>query len=280
MKLLGVVTAFHPNTDEFLRNIRSYISGVDQLIIWDNTPGGNQSLDEIILAERNSKITIRRSGINEFLAKPFNICINEAISNHYTHILTMDQDSFFSSDSFEKLIEKVRSCTENDVMIFCPAKTENQFIDKEEIDVENTITSGTIYKLGIFEKAGFFREDFLIYMIDIEFGMRVRKLGYKIRCYPRILLNHYTGYAKKNRLGLQIDNYSAQSTYYIIRNVILNWKLYPEHFSSKEKRTFYRYKIVYRTLKIIFEPQPLKKLRAIYTGLIHGLTGRSGLYNI
>lgn len=280
MKILGIVTAYYPKPEELIRNIKSYVSSVDQLIIWDNTPGNNTSLDVAVDKENNSKIAIRRSGSNDFLAKPFNICIKEAINNGYTHILTMDQDSYFEENGFCTYREKVAANADDSVMVFCPGKTENALIDKDEIEEENTITSGTIYQLEIFKKIGYFREDFLIYMIDIEFGMRVKKNGYKILCYPRILLNHFTGYAKTNRLGMRIDHYSAQSTYYIIRNVILNWGLYPDKFSKKEKLTFYRYKVAYRTLKIVLEPQPLKKLKAIYMGIYHGLTGKSGLYNI
>jgi rhamnosyltransferase len=280
MKLLGIATAYHPKIEELIRNINTYISELDQLIIWDNTPGGSSSLDDAVKSENNPKIIIRCTGNNEYLAKPFNICIKEGIENGYTHILTMDQDSYFESNGFSEFVSKVEANTDSLTMAFCPAKTENQPIDSNEMEVDNTITSGTIYKVDVFEKIGYFREDFLIYMIDIEFGMRVKKYGYKILCYPRILLNHFTGYTKKNILGFRIDNYSAQSTYYIIRNVILNWSLYPEKFDQKEKLTFYRYKIVYRTLKVFFEPQPLKKLKAIYLGLLHGLTGKSGIYNL
>ncbi len=40
MKLLGIVVLFHPKKDEVIRNISSYLSGLDALILWDNTPDG------------------------------------------------------------------------------------------------------------------------------------------------------------------------------------------------------------------------------------------------
>ncbi|MFM2292548.1 MAG: hypothetical protein RIS29_2361 [Bacteroidota bacterium] len=280
MKILGIVTAYYPNTEEFIRNIKTYVDGLDQLIIWDNSIENNPDFDEAICQLNIPTISIRRSGNNDFLAKPFNTCIKEILATDYTYVLTMDQDSYFEGDGFYRYLQKVAANSDPKVMLFCPAKTENTFIDLEEVEESNTITSGTIYKLEIFEKIGFFREDFLIYMIDIEFGMRVKKHGYKILCYPRILLNHFTGYAKTNKLGWRVDNYSAQSTYYIIRNVILNWSLYPDKFSRKEKLTFYRYKVGYRTIKIFLEPKPIKKLKAIYLGVFHGITGKSGVYTI
>lgn len=280
MKLLAIISTYFPNLEELQWNIKTYLPGVDHLIIWENTPKEKSKINIVVEKLNDTKVEVRTTGKNEFLAYPFNKCIEWAQENDFTHILTMDQDSCFEGTGFSEFVNKVGSNTDNSTMVFCPAKTENQLIDSNEIEVDNTITSGTIYKVDVFEKIGYFREDFLIYMIDIEFGMRVKKKGYKILCYPRILLNHFTGYAQKNKLGLRIDNYSAQSTYYIIRNVILNWNLYPDKFNKKEKLTFYKYKIVYRTLKIVFEPQPLKKLKAIYLGLFHGLTGKSGIYKI
>lgn len=280
MKILGIVTAYYPNIDDFIHNIKTYVDGLSQLIIWDNTPGNYTDLDAAINHLNIPYISIHHTGNNDYLARPFNYCIKEVLNSDFTHILTMDQDSFFEEDNFRLYIQKIDANKDPLIMLFCPAKTENPIIDKDEIEVTNTITSGTIFKLDIFKKIGYFREDFLIYMIDIEFSMRVKKHGFKILSYPHILLNHYTGYAKTNKLGLHIDNYSAQSTYYIIRNVILNWSIYPDKFSRKEKLTFFRYKVGYRTIKIFFEPKPTKKLIAIYLGVIHGLTGKSGEYII
>jgi rhamnosyltransferase len=280
MRIFGILTSYFPDLYELENNIRSYISELDLLIIWENTPKEQSRISDLIDKLKNPKIEVRTTGENEYLAKPFNECIEWAEKEGFTHMLTMDQDSHFLDSGFTNFINKIESNKDSQVMMFCPAKTENKFIDKDEMEVENSITSGTVYKMELFARIGCFREDFLMYMVDIEFGMRVRKFGYKIICYPRILLNHYTGYAQNNKLGWKINNYSPQSTYYIVRNVILNWQLYPEKFSAKEKLAFYKYKIGYRTIKIFFESQPFKKLKAIYMGLFHGLTGKSGRFDI
>ena len=280
MKLLGVVTSYYPESIEFVRNINTYVSGLDHLIIWDNTPADKSMLSELFSEQKIPNLEIRTTGKNEYLAMPFNQCIIWGKQEGFTHILTMDQDSFFEENKFDAFVSLVEKCNDPNVMVFASAKSENQQVVAEEIEVENAITSGTIYKLDIFDKIGYFREDFLIYMIDIEFGMRVRAYGYKIICFPQIILNHYTGYARVNNLGFKIDHYSAQSTYYIIRNVMLNWKLYSKQFSRKEKLKFFKYKIGYRTIKLPFEKNSFLKLRAIYIALFHGLIGKSGRYDI
>jgi rhamnosyltransferase len=281
MKLLGVVSTYYPDLFDLERNILSYLHGVDYLIIWENTPKDKSNIEKLIAKLNSSKIELRTSGKNEFLAYPFNECIKWAEKQNFTHILTMDQDSSFGDNQFEKYTCLVAKHANEDTMAFTTNKGESiSNVIFDEIEVENTITSGSIYKLDVFNKIGYFREDFLIYMIDIEFGMRIKYNHYKIFCFPKVILQHHAGYAQINKFGLRIDNYSAQSTYYIIRNVMLNWKLYSKQFSWKEKLKFFKYKIGYRTIKLPFEENSFLKLKAIYIAFFHGLIGKSGRYDI
>jgi rhamnosyltransferase len=280
VKVLGVVTSFYPNIEELERNINSYLPWIEHLIIWENTLKEDSRINQLTAKLQTSKAEVRTTGQNEFHASPFNQCIRWAEGNGYTHMLTMDQDSFFTGEDFAKLIEFVENNKDNNIAVFTAAKNIDKKLNGDIVEVENAATSGTIYSIDVFRKVGFFREDFLIYMVDIEFGIRVCENGFKIACLPEIVLNHNAGYAKKSKMGLLIDYYSAQSTYYIIRNTLLTWKLYPNKFPLRERINFFRYKIIYRTIKIVFEPDKIQKLKAIYTGLYHGLIGKAGRYNI
>ena len=281
MQILGVVSTYYPDLVELEHNILSYLHGVDFLIIWENTPKEKSNIHELINKFNSTKIELRTTGKNEFLAYPFNECIKWAEKQDFTHILTMDQDSSFVDNQFEKYVELIEKHSNQYTMAFTTSKAESASnLNVDEIEVDNTITSGAIYKIDIFKEIGYFREDFLIYMIDIEFGMRIQKYNYKIFCFPKVVLQHNAGYAQVNKFGLRIDNYSAQSTYYIIRNVMLNWKLYPDKFHWKEKLRFFKYKIGYRTFKLPFESNSCIKFKAIYIAFFHGLIGKSGQYNI
>jgi len=114
--------------------------------------------------------------------------------------------------------------------------------------------------------------------IDIELCLRAIEKGYRIVCITKTHLNHKEGYQKKTKIGFILNNSSAQSTYYKIRNTILTWNLYPQY--NHNKIAFYKYHIVYRLSKIIFEKNTLLKCKAIFTGLIHGHLSRSGIYDI
>ncbi len=279
-KILGIVSSYYPDMDEFERNIRSYLSELDSLIIWENTPAKESKIETLIQKIGDPKIEFRSTGKNEFLAYPFNETIKFAEKEGFTHILTMDQDSFFNEGHFKCFVEKVRNTVNATVAIFTPAINTNENLNDEIFPLTFAPSSGSIYPVTIFKNVGYFREDFLIYPIDVEFCFRVRKNGYIINCYSDILLNHKMGYAAKGKFGLMLNNYSAQSTYYMIRNNIILWKEYPDEISNKGKQFFIKYKIIYRALKIGFENDSLLKLKAIFMGLFHGYLGRTGSYNL
>jgi len=277
---LGIVTSYFPILDELEDNIKSYLSGIDHLIIWENTPKEKSQINSLIERLNNPKVEVRTSGKNEFLAFPFNCCIRWAAENGFTHILTMDQDSSFTDSQFVEYLHLIRINQKDDIAIYTPAKSTEKILSQDVEEKENAITSGSVYPINVFRKIGYFQEDFLIYMIDIEFGIRVKCSGLRIISFPKIILNHQAGYAKESNYGITINNYSAQSTYYIIRNTILTWKLYPQKYKFGERIKFFRYKIIYRTLKIGFEDNKLLKIKAIWLGLFHGIIKKSGRYDL
>ena len=102
-KLCAIVTSYYPSLEELEQNIRSYLSDVDKLIIWENTPKDESRIQELADKLNGEKVEVRTTGQNEFLAKPFNICIKWAKENNYTHFLTLDQDSRLKKDILKNI---------------------------------------------------------------------------------------------------------------------------------------------------------------------------------
>ena len=280
MKLLGLLSTYYPDLIDLEHNILSYLDGLDYLIIWENTPKDESVIEKLINKLNNSKIELRTTGKNEFLAYPFNECIKWSENHNFTHILTMDQDSSFVENQFDKYKKLIEEYGSDDIAIYASTKNINLNLSGKIVDIDNAITSGSVYNINIFNKIGFFLEDFLIYMMDIEFGFRVKKNGYRIVCFPEISLNHEGGYACKTSTGLVVSNYSAQSTYYIIRNTLLTWRLYPENYRLNEKLSFIRYKVIYRTIKLVLEKDSFQKFKAIVIALVHGVFNKSGKFDL
>ncbi|HWS59759.1 MAG TPA: hypothetical protein VN182_02400 [Flavobacterium sp.] len=278
-KFCAVVSSYFPDLEELEKNINSYLPWVDKLIIWENTPKIESRITELTEKLNDEKIEVLTTGQNEYLAKPFNICIKWAKEHGFTHLLIMDQDSCFETGHFEKYRNRIIQFNNDSIAIFAP-NAQNFETESEILEKDVVITSGSTIPLHIFDKVGLFYEDFLIYHIDIEFCKRVRSKGFKIIAFTSIVLKHNEGYKRKMKIGFVLNNYSAQSTYYIIRNSILLWKLYPDKVTFNEKYAFYKFKVAYRLAKMIFENDRMRKSKAIFLGLLHGYLSKKGRFDI
>jgi rhamnosyltransferase len=279
-KILGIVSSYYPDIQEFVKNINSYLDQLDMLIIWENTPKKESNIDKILHLLNSDKIIIRTTGFNEGLGKPFNEAAKKAKSENFDFLLTMDQDSYFANGEFEKYIKLIESDINKNVAVYSPNRNHIQNSEKDYVEIRTAISSGSIYPVLNLEKIGYFREDFYLYMIDIEYCFRAKKNDLITVCLPAVPLLHKEGYAEKSNFGLSVNNYPAQSTYYIIRNSLLIWKLYPEYTTRKDKIYFYKYKVIYRLLKIMFEKHPFLKIKALILGLLHGINFKTGQYNL
>jgi rhamnosyltransferase len=279
-RILGIVSSYYPDIEEFVKNIETYLDRLDLLVIWENTPKLESRIDEILILINSDKIIVSSTGFNEGLGKPFNEAAKKAKIDNFDFLLTMDQDSYFANDDFVKYIKIIERDLNTNVAVYSPNRNNNFNSEKDFVEVRTAISSGSIYPVKNFEKIGSFREDFFLYMIDIEFCFRAKRNNLITICLPTVFLQHKEGYAENSNFGILVNNYPAQSTYYIIRNSLLTWKLYPEYTTKKDKIYFFKYKVVYRFLKIIFEKQPFLKIKALIFGLLHGIKFKTGKYNL
>ncbi|MDE5559749.1 MAG: hypothetical protein K2I84_03750 [Bacteroidales bacterium] len=85
-----------------MRNIEAYISHITYLLVWDNTPAQEAEPDlRRQLEERfGSKIIFVTTGKNEGLSFALNESIRMAKVKECSHLLTMDQDSYWENFGF------------------------------------------------------------------------------------------------------------------------------------------------------------------------------------
>ena len=85
MRLLAVVVLYHPGKD-LAGNINSYLTQVDRLLLWDNTPGGGKEqlpLSGVIHPER---LEYRGCGRNVGIGTALNDAVAYAREHGYTHL--------------------------------------------------------------------------------------------------------------------------------------------------------------------------------------------------
>ena len=279
MKLAAIAVLYNPDLNALVRNLLSYADDVEQILLFQNSK--IDVLNAPQLLPFADKIQYVGYGENVGIAKALNFGIQWAMDNDYSHLLTLDQDSYFLDGHLKKFRERIKQSTISNVGIYAanPNIQNNKSYESESstVEISVAITSGSIFPVEVFQKYGFFEDDLFIDCVDHEFCYRIKTMGEsKALVFTEIVLMHEIGYPTKIAFGLTTSNYSAFRTYYLIRNHIIMWRRYPTLF--KAKTVLIKYYICLRILKILIgEKNKRAKINAINRGIMDGIRVSSKL---
>jgi rhamnosyltransferase len=263
--ICGVTVLYNP-TEDIFENINSYLYGLDKLYLVDNSEKEDEKLKDKFI-NLSSKIEYIKMNGNEGIAKALNVAKNKAIEEKFDWILTMDQDSKFENNNFNRMLDLVKKYFNKEIAIFSPL---HKFFNEQKINTKNEeieereriITSGNLLNLKIAQEIGNFEEKFFIDEVDHDYCYRIREKKYKIIVFNNIILNHKLGNIKKSKFFSSTTNHNYIRRYYITRNKLYMVKKYP--FLKKR----YIKEILRDTKKIILlEKDKIKKLKMIYLGI-------------
>lgn len=283
MRLCTIIILYHPEKDNLEKSLLSFVEETDCVFCWKNS-FINEECINIIKAYPNVKIL--GNEVNIGIAKALNDCIKEAEAQNFTHILTMDQDSFFEKNMISKYKSRILNHTEKNIAIYGinPLQDKKTLYENNGLvlNVSDTITSGSIFIIDNFKKYGYFEEDLFIDAVDYEYCYRLKKdYHQKTIVFSDIILNHTVGYIEKTKMGFNINNYSGFRTYFIVRNQLSIWRRFPSQFPFQYKITLLKDHILFRIIKIILaEKNKKNKLKSILLGIVHFVIGKSGYFNV
>ena len=270
MNIAGVVILYHPDIKQLSENINTYVLGLKQLYIYDNTETQTPGI-EAALCGLHPNIKYHVFNSNEGIAKRLNQAVALATQNQYDYLLTMDQDSSFKPDDFEKYKSLIQKGDYTKVAQFGINCQPHITISSEQPQEALTlITSGSILNLSLIKKVGEFNEDLFIDFVDAEFSYRVVQHGLINLMFSKILLNHALG---KLVLGKSLMTFKKSlriihapiRAFYITRNGL--FLLFKHKGLSEEMK-----KDVIRCMKIlkndlIYHPQ----LTQVYINVMKGI---------
>ena len=279
MNIAGIVIVYHPDIQVLCDNIKTYVQGLRQLYVYDNSELPSPDIEKA-LWEVDTSIQYHYFGSNEGIAKRLNSAVKYAIENKFDYLLTMDQDSSFKKGDFEKYINYIQAGSYNNVVQF-GVNCQPQFTVPSNMPepVLTLITSGTILNLPFIQNIGAFNENLFIDFVDAEFSYRVIQKGYINLMYADIVLNHSIGTLVEGRSlinfkkTLRITHHPIR-VYYIIRNgLFLLFKAKGLNATMK--------KDVLRCIKIIkndllYHPQLLAVYQNLFLGIYSFLTNKMG----
>lgn len=269
MNIAGVVILYHPDIKQLSANINTYVSGLKQLFIYDNTEIQTPGIEAALLG-LNPNIKYQYFNSNEGIAKRLNQAVAFATQNQFDYLLTMDQDSSFKPGDFENYKSLIQKGGFTNVAQFGINCQPNITIPIEAPqEVLTLITSGSILNLSLVKKVGDFNEDLFIDFVDAEFSYRVIQNGRSNLMFSNILLNHAIGDLVAGRSLVTFKKssriiHSPIRAFYITRNGLTLLFKHKELSPVMKKDVIRCMKILKNDL--IYHPQ----LAKVYVNMIKG----------
>lgn len=252
MKIAAAVILYHPAKDA-ISSIQSYYDHVDKVFVFDNTETNSTIKYDLV---KLSKVEFHQDYKNDGVAKRLNEASRMAIDEKFDWLLTMDQDTSFTSDAISNYINCFQRYEGKEkVAMFGTrfsrkeAQTTN---DCSSIKAGKLITSGSLVNLSLFETIGEFDERLFIDAVDYDYCFRAQIAGFPIMQFSNIYTLHAVGnevyrssvktlfLAKKKK-----EIHSGLRCYYMYRNMLyLNEKYKGEDkIYSKQIRDYVRSRI-------------------------------------
>ena len=279
MNIAGVVILYHPDIEQLSDNIQTYLNGLKQLYVYDNSESKTPGLEEALL-KINPSIQYHYFNSNEGIAKRLNQAMDQAALNQYDFLLTMDQDSSFKDGDFDKYKLSIQSSGDSNVAQF-GVNCQPDFTQPKEQPEEalTLITSGSILNVSLAKHIGPFNEDLFIDFVDAEFSYRVIQNGYINLMFSNIILNHALGKLVEGR-GLGNFKKSMRiihaptRVFYIVRNGLYLLFKAQGLTSSMKKDVIRCIKIIKNDL--IYNPELLAVYKNLFSGISAFLMNRMG----
>lgn len=273
MKICGVVVLYNPN-DEVIKNIKTYISYLDELVIFDNSSKKYQNINEL---NKYSKVKYISYEKNLGIARALKESLDYAIEQKYDWCLTMDQDSKININEkkFKEILHKLENKDEYGIISFDYNNKHND----TELSIREAkawITSGNFVNISNYINIEKIDERLFIDFVDYDLCEKFKKAGYKIGIMNYSIIHNIGNPVSKKILGFRISsmNHSPIRYYYRYRNCV--------YLFNKNKKYYFK-KIVYEFIvnlpkMLLIEKNRKSKLKMIFKGIKDGLKQKLGEY--
>lgn len=267
-RILAFIITYHPDERLLKENLHAFKEHVDSIVVWDNTPGGSNLVQNIVETELKTALYVTES-LNKGISYALNWAWRYAQDNEFDYLLTMDQDSVWQN--FGRFLRHVLSA-QAPRGIFGPKLWTDKLSSEIFERTDYVITSGMLVAIDILNRIGGYRSDFFVDGIDLEFCLRAKTHGIYTYRLSNCLLRQRFGTPKTITLfghDNHTANYAPRRLREILRTHVLILCAYP--CSALLRRNIiitYFWKL---PLKLLFlESEKRKKFRAFFQGIQEG----------
>lgn len=287
----GVIVTYRPAQDDLVRLVDAIRPQVDELWVVDN--GDGSLLPENI---RQSNIKLVCLGDNYGIACAQNIGIRDALGRDSDFILLLDQDSVPARDMVARLIEAYDQLIgqgervaavgpsyvdqrQGEIAPFVyrdgfKLKRRHRDADAKVSETDFLIASGCLIPREAFSDIGMLEEELFIDYVDIEWGLRAKKLGYRNFGVHGAMMAHSLGDEWIEFRGRRVPVHSPLRHYYHFRNAI--WLARRPWIGWPWRLILLKRLILQFLFFGVFAQHRVEHVRKMSLGLWHGLTGKSG----
>jgi len=288
----AIVVAYHP-APEFANLVAILLQLVAQVVIVDNSPWGEVNAqggipDSILVLAQEQPLHVLENGRNLGIGAALNCGLRMAASMAGIEwALLLDQDSVPLPGMLREFAAIFATLPQPE----CIGQISANFIEVAGgpegypfrrfggwawMYSDTSQTSGTLLSLSAWRAAGPLREDFFLYWLDVEYGLRLRRLGWRTILTRAPLMVHETGNTRTvNLLGqnVALQEYPPERHYLLVRNhvaLLRGYALVNPIWAFRSIGSRVRKAMVTLTL----ESNRVEKLRYMIRGLLDGALNR------
>ena len=293
-RLHAVIVTYNPDLAGFTQVLASLARQVEHVSIIDNGSANIQALETLAVAHA-ARLT--RFPENRGIAAAQNQGIADAAAQSADYVLLMDQDTVLPDGTAASLLQDSIDLANQGVRIGAVGcayrdthdgrltqiwRARGLLLRRQRVhpgdprlqEVDCVIASGSLIPMATLRAVGDMEADLFIDLVDIEWGLRAKSLGYRSFVSFNRIMSHTLGNGRLKLFGKTISVHSPIRNYYSIRNSIMlaqrryigiAWRLY-----------FIRRIIPYFIVFGLFGGQTKSRLRMMARGLLDSLRARTG----
>lgn len=224
------VIVLYNGEDETVENISKVFDQVGYVVVVDNA-SKNDIIDKVKELSFFDKITLIENSENMGIAYALNQGLNYATENNYELFLSMDQDSTLLSNAVDIMIDAIN----DNKFVSVGPNYNNKNYDVKFVEKNFLISSGNLTLTSVANEVEGFDNDFFIDGVDIDFSLKIRKLGHLCMIITEARMEHKLGEeytSKKLFFTKRLNLHSPFRMYYIFRNNFILRKRYRKYFNN------------------------------------------------
>jgi rhamnosyltransferase len=279
------IVVTHDPSSNLYRNVASLAGQVAAVLIIDN----GSSLEHALVLDQvrqHPSVEVIRFPVNAGIGAALNRGVQLALERRYPWVLTLDQDSRAPAGFVDTLLRAYTNHPSRRTIGLVAPRYREERLDMLHDDsqehgaavstiIESTMMSGNLVRTDVIALVGYYDEGLFIDYVDHEFCLRMARRGFQVLQARAAVLDHNLGrMTRRSVLGITLTttNHSPLRRYFNARNRIRVYREYAGAAPGWVMRDLWSF--VVETAKILLlERERAGKLRAIFTGVVHGVSG-------